>query len=174
MQPTVRSFEPEKRSAVKIMDQRTKGACEREHTGVEAIDSGLGLNINALTSNLFAEAFPSAGGGLEGFPLNGGMVWMIIFCHSIGAFGLVADFMGVGRTTFGGRGLFVVCLMARAFSETASDLVFSRICFCFSSSLVKMGTRSSGIGFLSCDRRFDQCDLIPREKGGDAEPTLND
>ena len=48
------------------------------------------------------------------------------------------------------------CPMARAFSETASDLVFSRICFCFSSSFVKIGTRSSGIGFLSCDRRFNQ------------------
>ena len=147
------------------------------------------MSVNALTFNLLAavEAFPSAGcwledfplkggmawinifgrliegSGLEGFTWNGGMVWMIIFCHLIGAFGLVADSMGVGRTTFpkSSRGLPDACSMARAFSETASDLAFSRICSCFSSSLVKIGTRSSGMGFLSCDRRFDQCDLIP-------------
>lgn len=54
------------------------------------------------------------------------------------------------------KGGVFVWPIARALSETASDFVFSRICFCFSSSLVSMGTRSSGMGFLSCDQRFNQ------------------
>jgi len=54
------------------------------------------------------------------------------------------------------EGGVVACPMARAVSETESDFVFSRICFCFSSSFVKIGTRSSGMGFLSCGGRSDQ------------------
>lgn len=65
------------------------------------------------------------------------------------------------------------CPIARAFSETESDFVFSRICFCFSSSFVRIGTRSSGIGFLSCDRRFDQLDFTPGQKDHDPKLTLN-
>lgn len=71
---------------------------------------------------------------------------MDIFMAGAGCWGGVPEVKG---------GVFV-CPIARAFSETASVFVFSRICFCFSSSLVSMETRSSGMGFLSCDQRFDQ------------------
>lgn len=40
--------------------------------------------------------------------------------------------------------------MLRAPDEDASFVAFSRIAFCLSSSLARMGTRSSGIGLLSC------------------------
>lgn len=39
--------------------------------------------------------------------------------------------------------------IVRAESELASLVAFSRICFCFSSSLARIETRSSGIGLLS-------------------------
>jgi hypothetical protein len=37
----------------------------------------------------------------------------------------------------------------RACVELASLVALSRICFCFSSSLARIGTKSSGIGLLS-------------------------
>jgi hypothetical protein len=37
----------------------------------------------------------------------------------------------------------------RAWVEAASLLAFSRICFCFSSSLARIGTKSSGIGLFN-------------------------
>ena len=40
--------------------------------------------------------------------------------------------------------------IVRACVELASLLALSRICFCFSSSLAKIGTKSSGMGLLSC------------------------
>jgi hypothetical protein len=39
--------------------------------------------------------------------------------------------------------------IARAPEEEASSADFSLICFCFSSSLASIGTRSSGMGLLS-------------------------
>lgn len=39
--------------------------------------------------------------------------------------------------------------MVRAVDDTASWEAFSRICRCFSSSLAKIGTKSSGMGLLS-------------------------
>lgn len=44
----------------------------------------------------------------------------------------------------------VVAPMARAWVDAASLLAFSRMARCFSSSLAKMGTKSSGMGLLSC------------------------
>jgi hypothetical protein len=93
------------------------------------------------------------------------------FDRLIVASDLTGGFMAVGWAGFEGVGLVViltagtgcwggvpeaesvvfVCPMARALSETASDFVFSRINFCFPSSFVKIGTRSSGMGFLSCN-----------------------
>lgn len=40
--------------------------------------------------------------------------------------------------------------MVRACVEEASLVAFSRICFCFSSSLARIGTKSSGMGLFSC------------------------
>ena len=60
---------------------------------------------------------------------------------------------------------------AGAVSETESDLVFSRICFCFSSSFVKIGTRSSGMS-LSCNGRPDQSDFAEDQESNEAEQTL--
>ena len=39
--------------------------------------------------------------------------------------------------------------MVRAVAEVASCVALSRICRCFSSSLARIGTKSSGIGLLS-------------------------
>ena len=71
------------------------------------------------------------------------------------------------------EGGVVACPMARAVSETESDLVFSLICFCFSSSFVKIGTRSSGMGFFNCSGGSDQFDFTQGQEINDAEPTLN-
>lgn len=153
------------------------------------------MNEDALTFNRLtaAEAFPSTGGGFEGLPLKGGIAWMNRFDRLIGASDLTGGFMAAGWAGFGGGGLVAVliagtgcwggvpkvegevfaCPIARAVSETASDFVFSRICFCFSSSFVKIGTRSSGMGFLSCNFMIDQLDFSPSQKC-DVRPTLND
>lgn len=49
-----------------------------------------------------------------------------------------------------GDGLSVLTApMVRAVVEAASSVAFSRICRCLSSSLAKIGTRSSGMGLLS-------------------------
>ena len=53
--------------------------------------------------------------------------------------------------------------MIRALSETGSETAFSGFCFCFSSSFAKVGTRLSGMGFLSCNRRSDQSDDYPAD-----------
>lgn len=46
--------------------------------------------------------------------------------------------------------------MLRAWVEVASFDDFSRIARCFSSSLARMGTRSSGMGLLSYNGSFEQ------------------
>lgn len=61
----------------------------------------------------------------------------------------------VGCTTTGrvalGVGLRTELVpIVRACVELASLVAFSRICFCFSSSFARIGTKSSGIGLLSC------------------------
>jgi len=96
---------------------------------------------------------------------------MNIFDRLAAASDLMGAFVAADWVSFGGGGFVAVLTaetgcwggvpevggrvlawpMTRAVSETASDFVFSRICFCFSSSFVKMGTRSSGMGFLSCN-----------------------
>ena len=153
------------------------------------------MNEDALTFNRLtaAEVFASTGGGFEGLPLKGGIAWMNRFDRLAGGSDLMGGFVAAGWAGFGGEGFVAIltagtgcwggvpeveggvfaCPIARALSETASVFVFSRICFCFSSSFVKIGTRSSGIGFLSCDWMVDQSDFIPCQKSDDAEPTLN-
>jgi len=94
-----------------------------------------------------------------GSDLRGGFV--VEDCVDFEGVGLV-EILTAGAGCCGGvpevEGGVVACPMVRAVSETESDFVFSRICFCFSSSLVKIGTRSSGMGFLSCNGRSDQSD----------------
>lgn len=110
---------------------------------------------------------------IEASDLTGGFV--LLDWEGFEGVGLVAILIA-GAGCWGGvpevAGGEFACPMARAVSETASDFVFSRISFCFSSSFVKMGTRSSGIGFLSCNSRSDQSGFIPRKKSDGARPTL--
>ena len=57
-----------------------------------------GSNGDTLKSNLLAaaEAFPSADGRLEGFPLEGGISWISMLGRLMKAFGLVAGLVGIG------------------------------------------------------------------------------
>lgn len=64
----------------------------------------------------------------------------------------VAGCATTGRVAFGVGFSTELTPIVRAWVELASLVALSRICFCFSSSLAKIETRSSGIGLLSYER----------------------
>ena len=115
-----------------------------------------------------------AGAALARLPLNGGIAWMtigILFVPSLlaagfavpaaalpaaaaGGFAEAGGFAGAAgdpsaRDTEGETVRVAEVLIARACADSASFVDFSLIWRCFSSSLAKMGTRSSGMGLLS-------------------------
>lgn len=151
---------------------------ENAFTGVNATALGFGLNEDALTFNL-AVGLPGLSFWLEGGtgvvdfrPLKAGMGWINSDACFVGGSGLTTVFVveveatifAPGAVPFAGltaepagglrdeaEGVTVepATPMARAEPAPASCVVFSLIRRCLSSSLARMGTRSSGMGFLS-------------------------
>jgi hypothetical protein len=92
-------------------------------------------------------------------------VIVAIVLEGVGVVGTFLDESGLGfascwegsRAALGTALVAADVLILRAPADEASLLAFSRICFCFSSSLARMGTKSSGIGLLSWHRGCQYC-----------------
>ena len=115
-----------------------------------------------LAPEVFAAAVPLPPGTtaellLDGIPPAG----FNTAVEGADAFRAASTALGETIPTFCGAALRIEAdtPMARAFDDWASKADFSRICFCFSSSLATMARRSSGMGLLSC-RKGVQIDLL--------------
>jgi hypothetical protein len=99
-----------------------------------------------------------------GFAVAGGVAVVaaivLIVLEGVGVVGTFLDESGLSfascwegsRAALGAALVAADVLILRAPTDEASLLALSRICFCFSSSFARIGTKSSGIGLLSCDR----------------------
>lgn len=126
-----------------------------------------GLATLSTAAGLAGAAAAAAAAAAATVDLWGGMTASLMPPFRIASAGLVADTFAVSLSealaaagfccvvTTTGRLLLGVGLrtelmpMVRAPVVEASLLAFSLICFCFSSSLARIGTKSSGIGLFS-------------------------
>lgn len=89
-----------------------------------------------------------------GAAAGAGAATVVVVLAPAGTLGLLADGAPLTSAAGGPRALGALLAVAdgpmlRACVDAASLLAFSRIARCFSSSLAKIGTKSSGIGLLS-------------------------
>ena len=85
---------------------------------------------------------------------EGATLLVVVFAAGVSA-GRLGSALIFAAATWVPRAAFagLVAPMVRACADVASWVDFSRMARCLSSSLAKIGTRSSGIGLLSCKQR---------------------
>lgn len=116
--------------------------------GLAPLKGGMGC-INILTDPFPVGFVASAEGLAEAGVLAGVAVLPGTTAGLIGACLAVVGCATTGRVALGVGLRIELVPMVRAWVELASLLAFSLICFCFSSSLARMGTKSSGMGLFS-------------------------
>jgi len=129
------------------------GVAFAEARGLLPLKAGMGC------MNMLIDPFPpfalSTGGFIEAGAFAGAGMGLVVpdgaagTLRPSGAALAVAGCATTGRVALGVGFRTELTPIVRAWVELASLEALSRICFCFSSSLAKIGTKSSGMGLLS-------------------------